>query len=279
MKKEKNLKCIDDYRIIRPATKEGETCSHWLDIDGTDHLYKIESLYKGICEIFCGLILKKINIPTVSYYLASYHHTIGVITPTYNQELIKKYKQYLFDNYRYIDSNIWCVEKVKKVLTWYYPDLSEEIYENLYNGLFIQFMASIFLANSDLNQKNIEIYETDQPNISPCFDFGYSFNISFGKMNINPYFFKYTSYYLNDLSHEFEKPRTTISKFLQFGDRKHIEIFKAELEKLKNVNFSQIIEIIEAENEYIIPEQITKKIHKLYTKNIKEIDCIVKSTK
>ncbi len=280
MKKEVNFKNIDDYPIIRSAKTEGETCSHWLDINGIDYLYKIESLDKAICEIFCGLVLNELGISSVNYYLASFHKTTGVITPNYNKEhlktinfkeILKKYEQYLNSNHLYLSQDIWCLKKIKKVLTWYFPNLTESNYEELYDGLLTEFIASIFLANSDLNQKNIEIIVQEKPKISPCFDYGYAFNIKYNFMNIIPYYFTYNTSLI------MEKPKYTLQKFLNNCDSKHLLLFKEKLEILKNINYNHIISTIKEENNSDIPLVIEKRIRKLYYQNIQGIDKIVKS--
>lgn len=280
---------VDNYPIIRKVSKkEGETCRHWFLMDREEYLLKTEDLFICYLETFCALILNNINILSVNYHLAKYHGNTGVITPNYNpnhyetinlETIILSYEKHLRENGSILNPNFLCCEQLKKMIFWYFSNEKEEVIKKIYDGIFNHFMSSVFLGNTDLNSKNIEIYNPDQPTISPCYDYAKCFIIKYGFFHLSRYFLKYASYYQNDLSFDFEKPEKTLQKFLKFGERHHIEEFKEKLEKLKELNINAIVEQIENETESFIPKDINKKLLTLYRNNLSEINRVVKNQK
>lgn len=282
MKTEPYFLNINQCQIIRFTNQEeGTTCRFWLQFNNQEYLLKVEDLYHCYLEIFCSKIMHYLDIPTVDYRLAFYHDERVIITPNYNPEHFPKIslseiiKKYLQTKNEIIQSNYYCYENIKEIIKWYFANESESIIQNLYDGLFREFMSSVFLANSDLHDHNIEIYNPEYPTISPCYDYGQCFHIRFDFLNTSPYFFKYATYYKNDLSPDFEKPKETLTKFLEYGEKKHIEEFKTKLEQLQKLNLNIINKEIEEETKIHIPEEIQKRLLKRYSNNIKGISDLV----
>lgn len=267
-------KVVEDYKF-EGKPKAGTYCKAIISDGNIRYIFKRGEEIQAYRELFYSRILKQLKLPTVEYDLAVRNNTYGVISPYFEHDEKENYSfTKILESYTDMtgDKNIYSVEEIKPILTWYFTIKGWEYKEHIDEGLLNQFMIQILLGNMDLNASNMELYiENEEVKWFPFYDFE-----SCGRADLKNKLYSYKLRYAHTIADEVIPTARTLKTFLNCTERENIEKFKRYLECMKQINIISILDEIKEQTEADIPKKINKQLRKEVQTNLHNIDSILK---
>lgn len=291
---------VNGYRILDEEAKkiprEKEAGAHygfWLEIDGEEYYFKVETEFEQYMELFCEELAKVLKISTISYDLAYYDGLKGVISKDMNPNgegkikigtILKKYyndviceNPALFSNEIFLE-NAYNLETVWWSLQYYYRDRPNKdiIVENLMNHIMESFYFQLLTFNYDMNYQNIIILGDENPRIAPNFDYGGGGLINFD-IPIYNYGFPATPHSMSKRSGR--QAKEVIQNFLEISDVTFVNKLESYVDVLLNLDLETIIKKIEERTESPVPKEVQDYLIGNMKEQIKTIKEMITKTK
>lgn len=267
---------INFYNMIKIVDKDRK--QFFLEYRGKKYFFKSGSLLENYTELFCSIIAKKVNISTVNYDLAFYDGNYGVVSEDYNPEnlkvipiqdiLFKYYDEVIVPNYKDFPlevfvENAFNLEDVWESINYYYKNFL--ITENLMKSIIESFILQIIIGNKDMHMRNISIFDTDNPMLTPNYDYGASETVN---LKDNQHFYNLQVQPLN--FNEKNSAVLTFEKFLNLSDYQTVEMFKEKIQLAPLAD--EVFQEIESMTQMSVPLEIKKYLAGIYNSNIRFIN-------
>lgn len=266
----------------RQAALKGIEIKYWINLDGTDFLYKIDNSYQyGFGELFYSYICNKLGVNCVNVYPAydKKEDTKGVIVESFvlDKKLNISLRDFFKDNleHRYLDDDWFYayddfVEQLAKKQKKEGFILEKGFLDNIKKMIFLDFL----LGNEDRHLNNIEVYieknmfGRTRVSLAPLFDNGMSLGLRncSRKSRFNYDELSYTSlprfaFYKQEEKMRYADPVEEIA-YSQAKQLKNDAVLQQLYDNIKNINLRQELEYVSKVSGYNISESQLEYITK-----------------
>lgn len=263
MKRKNGYIILKDYQVISEKSEWSlGSIYEWIRMDGKEYMYKAEKEEDALRELFWSFVLERIKVDHISYDLAIYDGTTGVISKNYNEnnniillyEIIEEYqKQSSYHSFN--------IQQLKQIFTWYFQHQNRT---NLIAGSTLQFIIQILCGNTDLHSRNFTIKNETIPAVGPLFDYG-----DYGKIDWNG---KNNTFILKANPIATNNPTLIFKNFLCSAKPNEMKLFYHYLQQMKKINANHLLEQIEESIKRILEEDIKKTLTRSLTKNLEQVE-------
>ena len=279
-------KCMQSLDITttqsRQAALKGIQIKYWINVDGTDFLYKIDDAYQyGFGELFYSYICNKLAVNCVNVYPAydKKEETKGVIVESFvsNKKTNVSLRDFLQDNleHRYLDDD------------WFYSYddfvaqlarkqkkegfiLEKGFLDSIKKMIFIDFL----LGNEDRHLNNIEVYVEKnmfgrtRVSLAPLFDNGMSLGLRncsrrrrFDVDELSYVSLPRFAFYKTEEKMRYADPVEEFA-YSQAKQLKNDPVLQQLYEDIKNINIRQELEYVSKVSGYNLSENQMEYITK-----------------
>lgn len=249
----------------------------WYLIDGKQYMFKSCEPLFCYMELFYEQVARHIQISTVHYDLAKSGLMTGVLTESFNPNLMKEvylkdilekfYNEVVCLNTQdyphvYFVENTYNLEDLWSALDYYYLDREDKasIVSHLMNQIVDSFLLQICTENIDLHYMNLVVLDGESPTLAPNFDYGQCGFV----------FHDAGTYHLQVSPLSFSETNNAQSIILEFLGLSSLEFRELLQEKVNLMpDFMDVCHIIEQNTGTNIPKDIQENLL-FYYKDSKE---------